>query len=142
MKVRAATDADVPAIAALVMAVASAEAPWKSYLPARLRRDPAFVQHAEAVARSYVEASDSASVVMVAELSAAEAGAGRPQVVAVSVWDTTQANCGQQQKAGTFSNNFTRFPSCVRFFCPVLLYNAQCDARFTRNVFRHIVLTE
>ncbi|KAJ3475732.1 hypothetical protein NLG97_g9356 [Lecanicillium saksenae] len=67
MKVRAATDADVPAIAAI---------------------------HAEAVARSYVEASDKASVVMVAELSAAESDLNKPQIVAASVWDTTQISCG------------------------------------------------
>ncbi|TQV97746.1 Acyl-CoA N-acyltransferase [Cordyceps javanica] len=93
MKVRAATDADVPAIAAIVLAVASAEAPWKSYLPARLRCDPALVQHAEAVARGYLEAGEQTSVVMVAELAAAgEAGRDAPpEIVSVAVWDTRAA---------------------------------------------------
>ncbi|KAJ6781888.1 hypothetical protein PWT90_09929 [Aphanocladium album] len=107
MKVRAATDADVPAIAAIVLAVASTEAPWKSYLPARLRKDPAFVQHAEAVARSYVEASDKASVVMVAELSAAESELNRPQIVAVSVWDTTQTECGKAEAQKADDQGYT-----------------------------------
>ncbi|KAM3515097.1 hypothetical protein MY11210_001215 [Beauveria gryllotalpidicola] len=88
MKVRAATDADVPAIAALILAAASAEAPWTSYLPARLRRDPVLVQHAEAVLRGHLAAGDETSVVVVAELSADESDRSRPEIVAAAVWDT------------------------------------------------------
>lgn len=82
---RAATEADVPAIAAVVLAVASAEAPWKSFLPARARKDPVFVQHAEAVARSYVAAGEATSAVMVVKLSAGESERNTPEIVAVSV---------------------------------------------------------
>ncbi|OAA70575.1 Acyl-CoA N-acyltransferase [Cordyceps fumosorosea ARSEF 2679] len=89
MKVRAATDADVPAIAAIILAAAAAEVPWKSYLPAGACRDPILVQHVEAVARAHIVARDSA--VVVGELSAAESGRDTPEVVSVAVWDTTTA---------------------------------------------------
>ncbi|PMB64529.1 hypothetical protein BM221_009368 [Beauveria bassiana] len=99
MKVRAATDADVPAIAALILAAASAEAPWTSYLPARLRRDPGLVQHAETVLRSHLAAGDETSVVVVAELSADESDRNRPEIVAAAVWDT-HTSWAQPAKTG------------------------------------------
>lgn len=92
MQIRAATEADVPAIAALVLARASQEAPWNSFIPGGARKDPNFVQHAEALTRSYVEASEDAWVVRVVELSAAEAEHNKPVVVAVGVWDTNAAS--------------------------------------------------
>ncbi|EGX93072.1 Acyl-CoA N-acyltransferase [Cordyceps militaris CM01] len=95
MKLRAATDADVPAIAALVLAVASVQAPWASYLPARQRRDPVLVRHAEAVVRGHVAAGEQTSVVMVAEQRCASGELGRAEIVSVAVWDTTQTVCGR-----------------------------------------------
>lgn len=103
MKVRVATAADVPAIAGIVLGGASKEAPWNSYLPSRVRKDAAFTQHAEAVARSYVEATDETSVVMVAEISAAESKLNKPEIVSVSVWDTQTA--GGKSKAGMSLEN-------------------------------------
>ncbi|KAM3428091.1 hypothetical protein MY1884_004969 [Beauveria asiatica] len=99
MKVRAATDADVPAIAALILAAASAEAPWTSYLPARLRRDPVLVQHAELVLRDHLAAGSETSAVVVAELSADESDRSRPEIVAAAVWDT-QTSWAQPTKTG------------------------------------------
>lgn len=97
MQIRAATDADVPAIAAVVLAGASTEAPWTSFMPFRARKDTALIQHAEALARGYVEASDDTSVVMVVELSADESERGKPEIVAVSVWDTRAASGSAKQ---------------------------------------------
>ncbi len=96
IKIRAATDADVPAIAAVVLAAASVEAPWTSFLPARARQDPILVQHAEAVARRSVESAS--VVVMVAERSNRSTP---PEIVAVSVWDIQPAAAAVAVKAGT-----------------------------------------
>ncbi|KGQ03915.1 hypothetical protein BB8028_0007g06290 [Beauveria bassiana] len=120
MKVRAATDADVPAIAALILAAASAEAPWASYLPARLRRDPVLVQHAESVLRGHLSAGDETSVVVVAELSTDESDRSQPEIVAAAVWDTHTSwaqpvKTGQPAKsdaAGCTTTSYTGYDWC------------------------------
>ncbi|OAA42341.1 Acyl-CoA N-acyltransferase [Beauveria brongniartii RCEF 3172] len=110
MKVRAATDADVPAIAALILAAASAEAPWTSYLPARLRRDPVLVQHAELVLRDHLAAGNETSAVVVAELSADESDRSRPEIVAAAVWDT-QTSWAQPTKTDVADCTTTTSPA-------------------------------
>lgn len=78
-----------------MLAVASVQAPWASYLPARQRRDPVLVRHAEAVVRGHVAAGEQTSVVMVAEQRCASGELGRAEIVSVAVWDTTQTVCGR-----------------------------------------------
>jgi hypothetical protein len=134
MQIRKATDADVPAIAALVLLRATTEAPWNTFIPGGARKDQTFVQHAEALTRSYVEANQDEWVVMIVELSAAEAERSKPEIVAVAVWDThAAASKAQKGMCFSLSLSLSRTPCLIAvlskdypFFCETTRLVIRC----------------
>lgn len=88
MNIRPATAADVPRIAAIVLASATAEEPWSSYIPTAARQNIAFVAAVEKLVKEYVEADDNQWTVQVAETGRNGSVA---TVAAVAIWDMRAA---------------------------------------------------
>lgn len=88
MKIRPAALADVPAVARIVLAALTDEAPWKAFFPPKAKSDPTYIEYAEAILRSYLgPAAKDNWLFLVVELSAAESRSNGPMVAAAAVWD-------------------------------------------------------